>query len=343
MPERSNGGVFRDQVLTGFLRHFRIIGADFSGAVDSFGQPVHNSAAEIVFTEISKKSTLVIMNPITNCLGISLALETGRADWTAAEMEVTINALGLIGVDNVDVSGVIVEEVFYDLIGSGTPGSDTFTGLTDTPADYIGSANYKLVVNPTEDGIIFVPDTGGGSSTFIALTDTPASYVGQAGRVPIVNPGETALEFTDATPLQTAVINGQETPVFDDPVRSKTLSISENPILFSDNRLGDLEWVRIGDAVHANSGYVAPFDGTLTYASGHCENTNASSKDFRVYINGVDSGVVGTLSGGTDATFINNTLDIDFSQGDLIRLRAVDGIAGRIEDTVIRLVLRWRA
>jgi hypothetical protein len=343
MPERTNGGVFRDQVLTGSLRHFRIVGADFSGAIDGTGQPIHNSAAEIIFTELSQKATLVIMNPITNCLGISLALETNRADWTAAEMEVVINALGTIGVDGVDVSGVVVEEVFYDLIGSGTPGASDFLGLSDTPADYTGFANHKLVVNPTEDGIIFIPDTGGGSSTFIALTDTPSTYIGQAGRVPIVNAGETALEFTDATPLQTAIINGQETPVFEDTVRSKTLSIAENSVVYTDNVLRNLEWIRIGNSRDALSGYVAEFDGTITHATGHCANVNNNDKDIHLYINGLDTGNIGTLTGNVNSTFINTTIDINFNQGDIIRLRAQDGTPGRIDDTVIKLTFKWRA
>lgn len=40
----------------------------------------------------------------------------------------------------------------------------------------------------------------GGSSTFLGLTDTPASYSGQAGMYVVVNEGEDALEFSSGSP-----------------------------------------------------------------------------------------------------------------------------------------------
>lgn len=83
-------------------------------------------------------------------------------------------------------------------------------------------------------------------------------------------------------------------------------------------------------------------NGTIVFASGTCENTNANNKDIHLYINGIDEGSIGSLFGGTNAVFINNTLNVDIDQGDLIRLRAVDSSTGRIEDTVVKLTLKWR-
>ncbi len=44
------------------------------------------------------------------------------------------------------------------------------------------------------------PSGSGGSSTFLGLTDTPGSYAGQAGRVVAVNAGANALEFVNIAP-----------------------------------------------------------------------------------------------------------------------------------------------
>ncbi len=152
-----------------------------------------------------------------------------------------------------------------------------------------------------------------------------------------------------ASSLTTAIINGQPTVVFGDttrlegsPATAKLLSIAEQPVMFSQNRLKTNDWIAIGDAIDADSGYIADFDATIVYASAHCEDTGAESKDIHLYIDGVDNGSIGTLSGGTDATFINNTLDFDLDQGDKIRLRAF-GAGGQIQDTVIKLTLKWRA
>lgn len=152
-----------------------------------------------------------------------------------------------------------------------------------------------------------------------------------------------------ASSLTTEIINGQPTVVFGDttrlegsPATSKLLSIAEQPIMFSENKLSDQDWIAIGDAIDADSGYIADFDATLVYASAHCEDTGGNSKDVHLYINGVDNGSIGTLSGGANATFINNTIDVDLDQGDRIRLRA-EGSTGAIQDTVVKLTLKWRA
>lgn len=138
-------------------------------------------------------------------------------------------------------------------------------------------------------------------------------------------------------------INGQPTLTLEDSTRAdKILSIAEQVLSFSENRLDHNDWIQIGNANDADSGFVADFNGTIVYATGHCENTNANSKDIQLYVNGVDEGSIGSLFGGANAVFINNTLNVDISQGDRIRLRAIDDATGRIEDTVVKLTIKWR-
>ena len=149
--------------------------------------------------------------------------------------------------------------------------------------------------------------------------------------------------------VQLVNVNGQPIIMFVDTTRGggsppigKRLSVAEQTLAFSENRLGNNDWIQIGNASDADSGYIADFDGTLTYATGHCENTGTNTKNIHVFINNIDKGSIGTLSGGLNATFINTTIDVDFIQGDRIRLQA-QGAGGAIQDTVIKLTVRWRA
>lgn len=148
---------------------------------------------------------------------------------------------------------------------------------------------------------------------------------------------------SSVTGLTVTVINGQPMLTLEDTARAnKILSVADHPFSFAENRLSDLDWIRIGQSVDADSGFIADFDGTVTYATGHCENTGANLKNIHLFINTTDMGSVGTLSGGMNVTFINTTIDIDFVQGDRIRLQAQDGTSGNIQDTVVKLTLKWR-
>ena len=143
--------------------------------------------------------------------------------------------------------------------------------------------------------------------------------------------------------LTITVINGQPMLTLEDTTRSdKILSVAENVFTFAENALGNLDWIRIANANDADSGFVADFDGTIVNFSAHCENTGAASKDIRLFIDATDTANLGTLSGGANATVNDTTLNIDFNQGQRIRLRAVDGNPGNIQDTVIKLTVKWR-
>jgi hypothetical protein len=155
MPVRTSGGVFDEQVLTGSLAHYVICGADFSGAMNSYGQPVPHSAAEIIFTKISEGAYINIMNP--NDCNLSFALEAGRSIWDEISLTAMVQALGPdVGVDHIDCTACIVKQVPY-IWGCGTGGATTFLDLADTPNTYAGSANFVVTVNPTETGLIFSP------------------------------------------------------------------------------------------------------------------------------------------------------------------------------------------
>lgn len=155
-----------------------------------------------------------------------------------------------------------------------------------------------------------------------------------------------------ATPgdLAISIINGQPTLTFLDDSRAssspgmgKRLSVADHVISYSSSRLTLNDWIDIGGAMDADSGYIADFDGTVTFATAHCEDTKNNSKNIHLFINSTNEGSIGVLSGGTNATFIDTTLNIDFDRGDKIRLQAQQGSGGAIGDTVVKLTLKWRA
>ena len=145
--------------------------------------------------------------------------------------------------------------------------------------------------------------------------------------------------------LTFSTINGQTILTYEDGTRTKTLSVDSNTYTFSDNTLDDGSWVEIGNAIDTDAGHIMPFDGTIVGVTAMTENANASTYELDLFINGaLDSAGIATLTGTGIDTDVDMTLDRDFSQGDRIRIQ-VDRTAGSgiMQDTVVNLLVRWRA
>lgn len=144
----------------------------------------------------------------------------------------------------------------------------------------------------------------------------------------------------------TSMINGQPTVTMADPTRvNKMLSIAEDNYVFSRNAVSDESWFYIGATAHRNSGYIMKFDGTVCFASAHCEDTGAASKDIHLFIDDDDKGIIGTINGGVNASFVNTTIDIDYVQGQKLRIRAFDTSGSQplsIRDTAITITTKHR-
>lgn len=122
---------------------------------------------------------------------------------------------------------------------------------------------------------------------------------------------------------------------------NKILSVGDTSVTWSENRVSNNDWMQIGGAVDALSGYIVPLNATIVKVTAHTENNRGNTKPMLLYINGALNSTIGTFAGvsGED-TFEDVTLDIDIAAGDKLRLRG--GTGGRIEDTVITLWLKWR-
>lgn len=195
MPVRQSGGVFDEQVLTGSLAHYVICGADFSGAINSYGQPVPYSAAEIIFTKISEGAYINIMNP--NECNLSFALEAGRSVWDEISLTAMVQSLGTdVGVDHINCTLCTVKQVPY-VWGCGTGGVDTFLELLDTPDSYVGAAGQVVTVNLTETGLIFTPATASNAFAFVASPLQPTITALGSDTLTII-PGSNIIITTNA-------------------------------------------------------------------------------------------------------------------------------------------------
>lgn len=221
--------------------------------------------------------------------------------------------VGGAGIGTNVAAGQVIITNTSDIFGSVTvPAQPTIlaSGLADS-LNLVAGANMTIITNPGTNTVTFTAGGGGGGIPGMSVVD----------------------------------INGQPTLVLEDTTRlNKQLSIAEQTYVFSENVLNHWDWIWIGNATDGDSGYIADFDGTVVTATGHCENTNGFAKEIHLYIQGVDQGSVGTLTGGAgvNVQFVNTTLNWDFNQGDKISLRAHDGIAGNIQDTVIKVTVKHR-
>lgn len=142
-----------------------------------------------------------------------------------------------------------------------------------------------------------------------------------------------------------ATIGGQPKPVYVDSSKGgKVLSVEMSNYWWAEAALSNNDWVQIGHASDADSGWIMPFDGTIVGVTAHCENNSSGNpKDMRLYVNGTqaDTSFI-TIPTGTNQTVNDQTKNFDFSAGDRLRFRAGSS-GGTINDTVISLMVKWRA
>ena len=149
----------------------------------------------------------------TKLTGIETGAEVNvNADWNASSGDAQILnkptlVTGLNALSDVNTSGVADGKILKyqsssssfiiaDDGGGGGGGSSSFTGLSDTPANYGSAAGKTLKINSAGDAVEFVTVTTP-AGNFAGLTDTPANFTGAASKTVKVNSAANALEFVD--------------------------------------------------------------------------------------------------------------------------------------------------
>lgn len=143
--------------------------------------------------------------------------------------------------------------------------------------------------------------------------------------------------------LTVTTIGGQEVLTLEDTTRAnKVLSIETTTLAWSENLVGNNDWIQVGNAVDALSGYVVPLNATIVKVAMHTEDDNNNSKGIDLYIDGVNNGNIAAFTAVNGENEVTDaTLDIDVNAGQKLRLRG-DASGGSIGDTVITVWLKWR-
>lgn len=233
--------------------------------------------------------------------------------------------------------------VGYGSITGGDGGTATATTATELitfngTGINITSTNAGAGLDTTEF-VLDIADLPAGAGPLAPTDELAVNDGGTTERHSLEDVVEAVLPGIDIT-----TINGQPMLTLEDTTRAnKILSVSEQVLQYNENALGPGDdWIRIGNASDIDTGYIMDFDGTVVYATAHSEDASSGAKDLRLFINAADNGVILTLPAAANATDEDATLNIDFAQGDRIRIRADAGASNTIGDTVVKLTVKWR-
>ena len=166
-----------------------------------------------------------------------------------------------------------------------------------------------------------------------------------------IDPGTSDTAPLELTPLTTApgtnlsggqmaVINGEL--YFYDTTRSEWLSVTTMPLTFARN--GDIDTQSLyfgGRITNQNAQAVMPLDGTIVHISGISSAGNAT-KEFQLRIRNGGTNVSATTFNFSGNAYNDTAVDIDFSAGDVIALRARDDGNGVITNPSIIVRVKWR-
>ncbi len=282
---------------------------------------------------------------ITGGIGINIDVNAGTDTLTYSITQAGMADTAVVGADTV---------MFFDASNANEP---EFRSFTDLIADMGIATN---IAASTDEDFLGINVTGSDIGLDIdGLTDNAADMdaldefplhdksegtLGANRKITGQNIADGVVNILNIDGLTISTINAQPILTITDTTRgNKQLSSDSSVFNFGENALSHLDWIRVGNASDADSGHIMPMQGTVVMITAHCENTGANSKDIHLFIDGVDQGSLGTLSGGAEAEITNTTVDIDFTQGQKIRLRALDSGSGNIQDTVANVFVRWRA
>ena len=197
----ADGGMLSKQpgsvaaVPAGTTGHPLVAGA--AGAAPSFQQLVSASYGA------NSISNLALNDVGTGTLKGRATAGTGDPeDFTILSLTTNGNNTGfLLGTDQF---GSGLQKIDIAPLAAG--GATTFEALTDTPANYTGAAGQTVVVNGTEDGLIFTTPAGGGDM----LSPVAAVTVGElyaAGTTDGTQTAGTGIQASDVVQGPTIAVN----------------------------------------------------------------------------------------------------------------------------------------
>ncbi|PIA78874.1 hypothetical protein BFR04_04910 [Gaetbulibacter sp. 4G1] len=126
--------------------------------------------------------------------------------------------------------------------------------------------------------------------------------------------------------------------------RAKWLSIETTTLLFG--RSGNQDNVNlraVANQSNNRSGYLMPFDGTITYITAKSNNNSgAQSKQFSVLVRNGNTTNSTTNFTTSSSEYISTAVDVDFSAGDYINGTINNDGNGNVNNVSIMICVKWR-
>jgi len=261
------------------------------------------SSVRFTFTEVF--NTLDVVNGIT-----SDGLIVRTAEDTYASRSIAVAGVGAgDGLAITDGDGVAGNPTLeLDIDGSPSAGEDMASDDQFIGYNTSGTANESFTGQEIADGV----------ASILGFSGLTVKAIGGSG-----SPGEQQLFLTDTS-------------------RSKDLSVAEFTVAYSENNLGNSDWLEVGSATDATSGYIMPYNATLVRATAHT-SSSSSSKAIDLYVDGVATAPLLTIpsGGGSESEITDGTLNIDVNADQKVRLRG-GATGGQIGDVIVTLWFRWR-
>ncbi len=138
-------------------------------------------------------------------------------------------------------------------------------------------------------------------------------------------------------------IDAQPTLVITDTTRtgSPQLSVETTAITWAEAFVSDNDWISIGNAIDALSGFIIPHKARIVKITAHTEDDNNISKAFDLYIDGASQSLFAFTAVNGENEFQQVNTDIQVAKDTKLRVRATNTPSGSIGDTVITLWLKW--
>jgi hypothetical protein len=232
-----------------------------------------------------------------------------------------------------------------DLIDDGKESTITiaFGGATTTQVDSLNSLTGNLsLVGGTNVSI-----TDNGSDTITVNADAGVESLNTLdGDLTLV--GQNTVSISTADPNITISGSGIASlgfeddgiPYIDDPTRAgKRLSVHRQHFGFGRNGNADNTYLRVGDALNNESGWVMPRDATITAWSVFYPG-GAASKGFEIRINNV-AVALASATVTQDVVTLQKNLNIDIDEGDRLQVFVV-AAGGNANDANSSIEVAWR-
>ena len=315
-------------------------------AVDQAADP------NVRFTFTSVVGDLDIPNAITvNGFVVRTAADTYASRTIDASTDE--DELGIIVTNGDGVSGD--PQIGLDIDGTTSSPAEmasTDEFLVHDKSEGTGGANRSMTGQQLADGANTLAgpnlwetiSSDSGSTAANTRTDT-LTIAGGTGITTAIAGDTVTITNSASAVITISTIDGQPVPTFSDTTRGpKTLSVETVPFVWSENRIANNDWLRIGTTDDAAIGHVMPHNCTIIKVTAKTTDNNGNTKNLDLYVDDLlDTSSIVTFSGGSgEDEDIDVTLNIDITAGEKLQLRG-DITGGTVEDTTVTLFVKWRA